>query len=168
MYGEGPIENLGPFRQAVTRVIAEAPVEFGSSNGLVPGPGDRTDDAPKHAPGFGWRRADDVIGKPWMRSTNRAYMEVWWPEHDAIIEIGKVVGLPSQPEYQDPDLCGTPELHQLSARKQKQYADTNERAAASGRYTPAQAAGIRRISGLQRRLERYHRQIFSGMVGGYR
>jgi hypothetical protein len=151
---------MGPFQRQLAYAMNGAHPKLSYANG-------EKDEilSPKHAPGAGWLPTSDGTGG-WMRPSSRGigYIDVWYPEHDQIIDIGNAASLPSQPEYQVPDLCGTVQIEMIEERKHSSYAKENENSAANERWTVAQTQAILAIARLQLVLSSNHKDNFDRMV----
>jgi len=120
---------------------------------------------PKHAPGGGWLHLNDGTGG-WVRHSSRGadYVDVWYPEHDMIIEIGNAAKLPRQEEYFVPDLCGTLQIAMIEAKKHADYSEKNQSSVMSDSFSVAQAEAILAISRIQKTIAQRHVDSFNRMV----
>jgi hypothetical protein len=155
----GMSKGLGPF-QSKLQSLAQPHPFGGIEQGQLP-----RHKMPKHAPGMGWVPIGDGTGG-WMRPTSRGveFVEVWYPEHDHIIDIGQAAELPYVEEYYRPDLCGTIAIELVETRKHEGFADTNEEVAMEKRWSVKQSNAILAIVGLQLDLADLHEDNARSMV----
>ena len=120
---------------------------------------------PKYAPGTGWLPVNDGTGG-WFRRSSKGtdLFDVWYPEHDQIIEIGRAAKLHEQKEYMVPSLCGTMQIEMIENRRKIEYAKQNEEVAVSGGFDVVKVEAILAIARLQKVIASNHKQTFDLML----
>ncbi len=155
-------KSMGPFQRDIMTAINEAhPFGYENvANGKL-----KREKNPKHAPGGGWLPLNDGT-QGWMRPSSKGInlVDVWYCQHDEIIDISRAAGLPRRPEYEQPDLCGSLQVAMIESRKHMQYAETNLSAASDERWTVAQTQAILAIARIQKKIAQFHADAFNRMV----
>jgi len=156
-----PVEkSKGPFQQKMEEVLKQVHPLLPEANGELADYGN-----PKHAPGVGWLPVNDGTGG-WFRRSSKGtdLFDVWYPEHDQIIDIGRAAKLPDKKEYMIPSLCGTMQIEMIENRRQVEYAKQNEDVAVSSGFNVVRVESVLAISKLQKVIAGYHKQNFERML----
>lgn len=153
-------KSKGPFQQKMEEVLKQVHPLLPEANGELADYGN-----PKYAPGTGWLPVNDGTGG-WFRRSSKGtdLFDVWYPEHDQIIDIGRAANLPEQPEYMIPSMCGTLQVEMIENRKQVEYAKQNEEVAISGGFDVVKVEAILAIARLQKKIAANHKQNFERML----